>query len=331
VLLRTAIGWHFLNEGMEKLFPEDGKPFTSEPYLRASVGPAAPRFRALVPDCNGIARLERDAAGRPARLEAQWTSELDQFAGHYRFTSEQRARAEDALKTASATADNWFRDPENAQKIQKYKDDLSRVEALESNPTALAYQRLLAYKQRPDLEAQRRELNQPIDAWTRALRDSWLKLVTPQQSRVRGPLRAPWTNLDWINATTKFGLTAIGACLMLGLFTRMAAQGAAGYLALFYLSMPPWPGLPEGPKVEGHYFIVNKNLIELLACMVLATTRTGLWIGLDAVLFGAGARRRDARAAARAAAREPAEPESRDPYSDPEALRRRGAQFRRIK
>ena len=61
---------------------------------------------------------------------------------------------------------------------------------------------------------------------------------------------------------------------------------------MIYLSMPPWPGLPDNPKAEGHYFIVSKNLIELIACLVIATTPSGHWIGLDALFFGARRRRR---------------------------------------
>ena len=61
---------------------------------------------------------------------------------------------------------------------------------------------------------------------------------------------------------------------------------------MIYLSMPPWPGLPANPKAEGHYFIVSKNLIELIACLVIATTPTGHWIGLDALFFGARRRGR---------------------------------------
>jgi uncharacterized membrane protein YphA (DoxX/SURF4 family) len=137
------------------------------------------------------------------------------------------------------------------------------------------------------------------------------------------------TQLEWVNLTTKFGMVIVGVGLILGLFTRLSALGAAGFLALFYLSQPPWPGLPEGPKLEGHYFIVNKNLIELLACMVLATTRTGLWVGIDAILFGKYARRRDVRKLTRwrtavAEAEAESNPESPDPYSDPLELRRRG-------
>ncbi len=94
-----------------------------------------------------------------------------------------------------------------------------------------------------------------------------------------------------------WGLSAIGFCLMLGLFTPLAALGGAAFLLSIYLSMPPWPGLPEG-SAEGHYRYVNKNLIEMLACLVLASTPNGLWIGLDALLFGWIGRGRRARAEA---------------------------------
>jgi hypothetical protein len=57
--------------------------------------------------------------------------------------------------------------------------------------------------------------------------------------------------------------------------------------------MPPWPGLPPNPLAEGHYFIVNKNLIEMLACLALVFIPTGNWIGLDALLFGWMFRRRE--------------------------------------
>ena len=46
--------------------------------------------------------------------------------------------------------------------------------------------------------------------------------------------------------------------------------------------MPWWPTPPQ----EGNYLFVNKNLIEMLALLVLATTRSGRWFGLDALIYG---------------------------------------------
>jgi len=129
-------------------------------------------------------------------------------------------------------------------------------------------------------------LVQVVDGWTNSLHEAWNKLATPEQTKAAGPVPMIWTRLDWINAVTMHGLIAVGACLLLGLFTPLAALGGAAYLAMFYLSMPPWPGLPQGPMSEGHYLFVNKNLIELIACLVLAKVPTAHWIGLDPFLFG---------------------------------------------
>ena len=54
---------------------------------------------------------------------------------------------------------------------------------------------------------------------------------------------------------------------------------------MIYLSIPPWPGLPPNPKAEGHYWIVSKNLVEMLACLLIAVTASGHWFGLDAALL----------------------------------------------
>ena len=45
------------------------------------------------------------------------------------------------------------------------------------------------------------------------------------------------------------------------------------------------PGWPESPRAEGHYLWINKNVIEMLALLTLATTRSGRWVGLDGLLF----------------------------------------------
>ena len=78
-------------------------------------------------------------------------------------------------------------------------------------------------------------------------------------------------------------LTILGLALMLGFCSRLSALGAAGLLLLFYLPMPPWPGVPEAPGPE-HSLYINKNLIEFFACLALASLPTGRWVGIDAFL-----------------------------------------------
>ena len=43
---------------------------------------------------------------------------------------------------------------------------------------------------------------------------------------------------------------------------------------------------------EGHYWIVNKNLIEAIALLMIATSGVGRWAGLDAYISAYCRRRR---------------------------------------
>ena len=87
--------------------------------------------------------------------------------------------------------------------------------------------------------------------------------------------------VDWSNMIC---LTAIGVCLILGVFTRLAALAGVGMLAMFYFCMPPWPGLEANMTAEGHALIVNKNMVEAIALLVIATSHVGRWWGLDGII-----------------------------------------------
>ena len=300
MLLRIAIGWHFCNEGREKLESyATTKPFTAEPYLRASAGPFATYFRNLVPDADSKNKLI------PEVLQADWGDESKRISDHFHFDQAQNELEEEVVTDAITKADYWFRTRENAEKVKKYFDEIEKIEKVESNPKSLSYEKERVALARRSLEADRKSLVAEINGWGTNLREAGTRIATKDQVASFGPYTGVKTQLDTINVVTAYALTIIGACLIVGFLTPIAALGAAGYLAMFYFSMPPWPGLPESPVAEGHYWIVNKNLVEMFACLALASTPSGLWIGFDAVLFGPYARRaairREARLATRAA------------------------------
>ena len=95
-------------------------------------------------------------------------------------------------------------------------------------------------------------------------------------------------NSSWmvsvIDIIMAWGLTLIGIALILGLFTRLASVAAALFLILFYLSNPPWIGV-QFMAGEGSYMIVNKNLVELAAVMILLAFPTGVIWGLDRIFI----------------------------------------------
>lgn len=123
------------------------------------------------------------------------------------------------------------------------------------------------------------------------------KLTSPTWSAVgylkasRGPLSGlfRWIAsqphlLDNANLITMYGLAIVGLLLMLGLFTRLAAVGGIILILLFYLANPPFIGYFYALPSEGSYLIVNKNLVELCALLVILLTRSGLFAGLDRIL-----------------------------------------------
>lgn len=85
-----------------------------------------------------------------------------------------------------------------------------------------------------------------------------------------------------VDIIMSWGLTLIGITLILGLFTRLASVAAIFFLILFYLSNPPWIGV-QFMAGEGSYMIVNKNLVELAAVMVLLVFPTGVIWGFDRI------------------------------------------------
>ena len=91
---------------------------------------------------------------------------------------------------------------------------------------------------------------------------------------------------------TMWGLTLVGVLLILGLFTRLASLGAIGFIVLFYLCNPPFVGYFYSIPTEGSYLIVNKNLVELCALVVVLVTGSGRFAGLDRIVHGLFGRRR---------------------------------------
>lgn len=78
-----------------------------------------------------------------------------------------------------------------------------------------------------------------------------------------------------------WGLILIGLGLFLGIFTRVASAAGILLLTFYYIASPPLLGMDIGVPVEGHYLVVNKNLIELMALILLLVVPSRWIPGLD--------------------------------------------------
>jgi thiosulfate dehydrogenase [quinone] large subunit len=125
---------------------------------------------------------------------------------------------------------------------------------------------------------------------TKALNPDWSSLGYLMDSKglFEGMFHSIAGNPDLLNVMdilNVWGLILVGAGLITGLFTRVAAIGGMVLLALYYLSHPPAIGVSYAVPSEGTYLWINKNLIELLTLWVLLHFPTWKTVGLDRFVF----------------------------------------------
>jgi uncharacterized membrane protein YphA (DoxX/SURF4 family) len=329
VLLRLAIGWHFLFEGLQKVHSTyvgptvTNRPFSSAGYFRQAPGPAGKAYRWAMgdPDDEALGRLTlqpvpegEDATSykprlrTPPLLRKEWHDYVDRFAAHYGLDERQRTAAEGKLAQAEDKVVAWLSDTISTSEVTK-KYPSGEFKRQETVPERVADYRAKVEQVRDlqntklpafgkdvegasllqakaDAARLRESLLRDLAKHTAALEKSLEDIPTAGQQE-RGPVPAGTGKvqayLDWL---TMWSLTGIGACLLVGLLARLSCVLGAGFLLVTCLAYPSLPWLPAPPLNEGTYLFVSKNVVEMLALCVLATTACGRWFGLDAILYG---------------------------------------------
>lgn len=196
------------------------------------------------------------------------------------------------------------------ERIEAYRKTLAEIRAIE-------HEELPAFEKpvRKDLKALKTEAagmrTQLMADLDKILLDRLEEVLTPPQKAKFEAYKREQTfkgepvfgtpasaMLTWTDRGVSWGLVMIGGCLLLGLFTRVACVAGALFLFSVYLATPPFLSLPASPRQEGFYYLVNKNLIEMLALLALATTPSGRWLGLDSVLHALNPFRKRAKSVA---------------------------------
>jgi len=329
ILLRLAIGWHFLFEGVNKLqttFAGEtttSRPFSSGGFFREANGPLGPVFRSAIgdPDREALSLLtvqprqegddpagDKPQARMPRGLNQQWMSWVEAFEKHYGLDAKQRNEVTVKFQQQAARVVTWLEDEtvgpttkeikksyptgdvtlklSTAERIREYRAKLDEIrDMLAGKNWAFGKDVSGANLRKAKAEAAelRTGLLKDIDQYTTDLKTSVETVLTPEQKEM-GPVSAPEPirTLYWIDLVTRYGLTAMGLCLMVGFLTRTNCWLAAGFLLTTYLCTPAFPWLPAAPQSEGNYVFVNKNLIEMLALCVLATTASDTGSGWTA-------------------------------------------------
>ena len=233
-----------------------------------------------------------DGKALPADLDKRWNEYYEVFKATYPLTETQTKRAEERLRTVQEMTAVWLVGKQAIPPTVAFGQGFS----LDSMNPLLACSAAIAA--RDGLSGDAIEQNELVKSYLNAaLTDEQLKGAPPTVK----PEPTPF--LYRLDQLTRWGLTIMGACLLLGLLTRTNCVVAAGFLVGTYFTWSPWPWLTVPPNNEGFYLFVNKNLVELLALLVLATTASGRWFGLDALLHRLFSREEPAKKPARPAAR----------------------------
>ena len=346
ILLRLAIGWHFLVEGWYKVQSmylvgetATSKPFSSAGYFREAPGPLGKAVRRYEgdPDDLALARLvvsprpadEDPATAKPhdrvpVGLAKDWDDYVARFTKHYELTDEQAKRAKEKLHQAKSAVVGWLvyepgDDPSKrdsplfasmtteqtrtfptgevkrrmsmAERVGEYRRKVYELHDSSGNKLWEFGKDVEGAKLRTmkaDVARLRAGLVADLDKESEKLRADLEGVLTAEQKGV-GPVEEVGPNrvIEYVDRVTPWMLCAIGATLLVGLFTRVGAFSGAMFLLMTYLAVPAVPWLPAGPPGEGNYLFVNKNVVEMLALFALAGVPTGRWFGIDALLHWA--------------------------------------------
>ena len=303
-----TIGWHFCYQGLVKL--EDPQ-FSSAPFLSQAKGPLGDVYRSLLGDWDGRIKLAEENRDQ---LLKRFDDYLNRFQEVYRLGPEQTTAAEQTSAARKAQTKMFL--AEHEKEIDTYLHDLDRLAAAKDSPAGSfqvapqpaapkpaapqaesplpepsmawsfpPFQQRRIWDKQTELQGQLRGWVKELDGYFAAFQQDLQNLLDDDQ-RVRvtnaQELSAPPSRVDQVDKIVSYGVTAIGVCLLVGLFTRLASFAGALFLLSIILAQPDWPGLYPSPHPSvGHSLFVNKEFVEMMAMFVLATTRVGRWGGLD--------------------------------------------------
>ena len=261
--------------------------WSSEGFLKAAKGPLAPLYKSVLPAVDhGLADLLRLGDLTKEKLKTwgdqvktAWKQTGDQFIKLQKISEENQAKVDEIVRQHQAELTGWLE--ENEEPLLENSHVWQRLAKSQGSPSA----------DEVPFEKQRIQ-----DAQNKAITElnAWISQVSANESDMRKDLSqlldpgsrtetaSHQASLERINLVMKYGITAIGACLIMGLFARLAAVLGAGFLLTVVLSQPPWLeiSIPTYPQI-----------LEMLALLTLATFPVGRWLGLDFFLYSIVARR----------------------------------------
>ena len=306
VLLRIAVGWHFLHEGITKA---DQPNFTAEPYLRQAKGPLANWYRNLIPDAYGERRLDIEA------MREHWQSQVEAATKHFHYEKRQQEAAAKALAARLRELDDFLREgktddfgepvKEDGKTVREYKPAIRLYKAAlerwkendaKEETKAVPFEQKRHWDKLVELQQTSAPWLAEVDRMDAGFRMDLEGIASAEQTQPAGELPRASYWLDWLEVVTTYSLIGIGLCLMLGFATRLAAVAGAIFLltAVIFPQLQFGHAYPPPPPSAGNTFLVSKEVIEALSLLFISLTAAGRFAGLDYIGYGLFTRYYDA-------------------------------------
>lgn len=304
VLMRLAIGWHFFGEGLDKIERDPAGDyritFSAAGFLSQAKGPLAERFQSLAPDGHDWQSLlavphqnrpltaeEEQAAAEHApyqdwadRIAADWQAILDAAAAVPGLTEDQIRRAKAAFELRRQELDEYL--ASEAAAIAEYQHEVWRLDQWRAKPEAASvpFQQERISKKAAETSASAKKWVAQVGEIEKELSGDLREILTPEQRAVSATVSAmddavnspEQARLNSVNLAATVLTIGVGICLLLGLFTRLAAVAGALFLLSVIATQPPWLPTAE-PTIH--------QTVEMAGLLVLAGTGAGRWLGLD--------------------------------------------------
>ena len=282
------------------------RPWSSVGYLRESSGPMSDFFHWQAggdPDEMALKRLAVADSDAPEEakppsgdqlspeLRKDFENLVQRYAENYGYDDEQKARAKEILEAHELRMVRWLRGLERNERtvenslfptapyrqsflarVNAYRDKLAEVARLRDGVNwtfgkDVSKQQLRTAK--ADAAKMRNELlSEMEDPLKDALKDAdkGVKLTDEQKKKSAPSPPEPPAVLRYTDLGISYGLVVIGACLLIGLFTRLNCVAGALFLIMLYSGDALLPvAARSNPKAESHYLFVSKNLIIAIA------------------------------------------------------------------
>jgi uncharacterized membrane protein YphA (DoxX/SURF4 family) len=201
VILRLALGWHFLYEGVWKIRHADQFVGETEGFLSAARGPLAGYANRLVPDIDGHRRLEgnlsvvevKDANGEPVKeikLAKTWDDLRQQFVDYYQPTNGKEDLKKlhgELAEEAKNVYDRHVKGlkgfiEENGAKIKAHFESLKRhEEGVKTDPRTM-FQRQRRWDEMQDLRKEAKGWIADLDSRENALKAELLDLMKKEHA-----------------------------------------------------------------------------------------------------------------------------------------------------